>query len=124
MGCNPTVHHWMALPKRPIQTSGRAVSAGGTGKTIAEMQTASTFLEAAWDFVGETANGTEDIRWINEGKDYPQQAGTSSIALRVVGSRPLAGGRVARQGAGAIRSADRECDVVLERGRGQGSCFR
>jgi hypothetical protein len=31
-----------------------------------------TFLEAGWDFVGETDNGTEDIRWIEEGKDYPR----------------------------------------------------
>jgi hypothetical protein len=35
------------------------------------MQTAKTFLDAGWDFVGETANGTEDIWWILEGKDYP-----------------------------------------------------
>jgi hypothetical protein len=55
-----------------IWTSGRATSAGGTGKTTAEMQTAATFLNAGWDFVGETANGTEDIWWILEGKDYPR----------------------------------------------------
>ena len=42
------------------------------GKTTAEMQTASTFLEANWDFVDETANGTEDIWWILEGQDYPR----------------------------------------------------
>ena len=54
-----------------IQTSGQTTSAGGTGKTTAEMQTAKTFLDAGWDFVGETANGTEDIWWIDEGKDYP-----------------------------------------------------
>jgi hypothetical protein len=36
------------------------------------MQTASTFLNAGWDFVGEMANGTEDIWWILEGKDYPK----------------------------------------------------
>jgi hypothetical protein len=42
------------------------------GKTTAEMQTASTFLEAGWDFVGETENGTDDIWWILEGKDYPR----------------------------------------------------
>ncbi len=54
------------------QTSGQAVSDGGTGKTTAEMQTASTFLNAGWDFVGETANGTEDFWWILEGKDYPR----------------------------------------------------
>jgi len=55
-----------------IQTSGQTTSAGGTGKTTAEMQTASTFLEAGWDFVGETANGTEDIWRILQGKDYPR----------------------------------------------------
>ena len=55
-----------------IDTSGQLTSAGGTGKTTAEMQTASTFLDAGWDFVGETANGTEDIWWILEGKDYPR----------------------------------------------------
>ena len=54
------------------QTSGKATSAGGTGKTTAQMQTAKTFLDAGWDFVGETANGTEDIWWILEGKDYPR----------------------------------------------------
>jgi hypothetical protein len=54
------------------QASGQATSAGGTGKTTAEMQTAKTFLDAGWDFVGETTNGTEDIWWIDEGKDYPR----------------------------------------------------
>jgi hypothetical protein len=33
---------------------------------------AKTFLDAGWDFVGETANETEDIWWILEGKDYPR----------------------------------------------------
>ena len=54
------------------QTSGQGTSDGGTGKTTAEMQTAKTFLDSGWDFVGEKANGTEDIWWINEGKDYPR----------------------------------------------------
>jgi hypothetical protein len=54
------------------QTSGQTTSAGGTGKTTAEMQVASAFLDAGWDFVGETANGTEDIWWILEGQDYPR----------------------------------------------------
>jgi hypothetical protein len=55
-----------------IETSGQTSSAGGTGKTTAEMQTASTFLEAGWDFVDETANGTEDIWSICEGTNYPR----------------------------------------------------
>ena len=42
------------------------------GITTTEMQTASTFLEAGWDFIDETANGTEDIWWIDEGQDYPR----------------------------------------------------
>ena len=53
-------------------TSGQAFSAGGTGKTTVEMQTANTFLDAGWDFVDEMANGTEDIWWIEEGQDYPR----------------------------------------------------
>ncbi len=36
------------------------------------MQPAETLLEAGWDFVVEKANGTEDIWWILEGKDYPR----------------------------------------------------
>jgi thioredoxin 1 len=55
-----------------IQTSGQVLSAGGEGRTTVQMQTARTFLEAGWDFVGETDNGTEDIWWIEEGKDYPR----------------------------------------------------
>jgi len=26
----------------------------------------------SWDFVDETANGTDDIWWILEGQDYPR----------------------------------------------------
>ena len=56
------------------QTSGQTTSYGGTGKTTVEMQRARTFLDASWDFVGETINGTEDIWWIDEGKGYPRLA--------------------------------------------------
>ncbi|MEN6425743.1 MAG: GLUG motif-containing protein [Phycisphaerales bacterium] len=54
-----------------IGGSGQTTSDGGTGKTGAPMQTARTFLEAGWDFLGETENGTEDTWWILEGRDYP-----------------------------------------------------
>jgi len=54
------------------QASGQITSSDGIGRTTAEMQTASTFLDVGWDFVDETANGTEDIWWIDEGKDYPR----------------------------------------------------
>jgi hypothetical protein len=55
-----------------IQTSGQVASDGGTGRTTVQMQTARTFTDAGWDFVGETANGTADVWWIEEGKDYPR----------------------------------------------------
>ena len=55
-----------------IGTSGQGMSAGGTGKTVAEMQIAETFLGAGWDFVGETTIGTEDVWAICEGVDYPR----------------------------------------------------
>ena len=52
------------------QTSSRAESDGGTGLTTAEMQDINTFLEADWDLVGETANGTCDY-WMEQEGDYP-----------------------------------------------------
>jgi len=55
-----------------IITSNRPTSNGGIGKTTADMQTVSTFLDAGWDFVNETANGNDDIWWILEGQDYPR----------------------------------------------------
>jgi hypothetical protein len=55
-----------------IETSGQFTSSAGIGKTAAEMQTSVTFLEAGWDFVDETDNGTEDVWWIDEGNDYPR----------------------------------------------------
>ena len=54
-----------------VQTSGQTTSFGGIGKTSAEMQMIATFLDAGWDFVGEAKNGTADVWWIEEGKDYP-----------------------------------------------------
>jgi hypothetical protein len=38
------------------------------------MRMVKTFLDAGWDFVGETENGKEDIWWILEGQDYPRLA--------------------------------------------------
>jgi hypothetical protein len=43
------------------QTSGMSTSVGGTGKTTAQMKTIGTFTAAGWDFVGESANGTNDF---------------------------------------------------------------
>jgi hypothetical protein len=45
----------------------------GTPLTTEQMQTKSTFLGAGWDFVGETANGYEDIwRMCVDGVNYPK----------------------------------------------------
>ncbi len=55
-----------------VETSGIGVSDFGQGKTTLEMQTARMFLDAGWDFVGETENGTEEIWRIDEGYDYPR----------------------------------------------------
>ncbi len=57
-----------------IQTSGKIPNndQNGTGKRTTEMKTKSTFTNAGWDFVGETANGKKDIWSITEGQEYPK----------------------------------------------------
>jgi hypothetical protein len=40
--------------------------------TIAQMQDIDTYLDAGWDFVGETDNGREDIWTICQGQDSPR----------------------------------------------------
>jgi len=57
-----------------VETSGQPSSDGGTGLTTAEMQTASTFLDAGWDFVDETENGPNDVWKMWDGYDYPRLA--------------------------------------------------
>ena len=54
------------------EVSGQKNSAGGKGLRTADMQRAQTYLDAGWDFLGEEANGEEDIWWIDEGQDYPR----------------------------------------------------
>ncbi|MBN2181668.1 MAG: SUMF1/EgtB/PvdO family nonheme iron enzyme [Sedimentisphaerales bacterium] len=44
------------------------------GRTTDEMQTADTFLDAGWDFIGETINGPNDVWKIWDGYDYPRLA--------------------------------------------------
>ena len=53
-----------------IQTSGQDTSAGGTGKTTAEMQDPNTFMSAGWDFVGQP-DGPSDIWAEPIGGGYP-----------------------------------------------------
>jgi len=65
-GCVTETSFW------DIETSGQSTSDGGAGKTTAQMQMIHTFTNVGWDFANETANGTEDIWWIDEGQDYPR----------------------------------------------------
>ena len=62
------------------ETSGQTNGTGGTGETAVtdvtgkptdQMHMKNTFVNAGWDFKGETANGTGDIWTICEGKTYP-----------------------------------------------------
>jgi hypothetical protein len=54
------------------ETTGQAHNRGGTGLTTAEMWDVDTYLEAGWDFIGETENGVEDIWWMEDGAGYPR----------------------------------------------------
>jgi hypothetical protein len=54
------------------QTSDQSWSHGGTGKMTWQMQDANTFVSAGWDFVGETANGTDNIWKLFMPPSYPQ----------------------------------------------------
>jgi hypothetical protein len=53
------------------ETSGIETSAGGNGKTTAEMQNINTFLIAGWDFKDEETNGTSQIWQMQAGGGYP-----------------------------------------------------
>jgi rhodanese-related sulfurtransferase len=55
-----------------IETSSRTISDGGEGKTTAEMMDPNTFISAGWNFVSGIDNGTDNIWWILEGRDYPR----------------------------------------------------
>ena len=54
-----------------METTGRSASAGGTGLATSQMGARSSFVQAGWDFVEESANGVEDIWRLREGTGYP-----------------------------------------------------
>ena len=57
-----------------IETSGRATSAGGTGKTTVEMKSIATFSGVGWDIVTVANPGirNESYAWnIVDGQTYP-----------------------------------------------------
>ena len=55
------------------QASGQSTSGGGTGKTTAEMKDRNTYINAGWDFMNETGNGSDDLWGINylDNNGYP-----------------------------------------------------
>lgn len=61
------------------ETSGQAASAGGTGKTTAQMKTLSTFTDAGWDFATKWNMRTEQ----NDGYPYPRCAFIPSLVFPV-----------------------------------------
>ncbi len=68
-----------------VERSGKTTSAAGTGRTTAAMKTRSNYLNAGWDFAGETANGPDDF-WNmdgvnNEGYPYLSWQPYDPIAL-------------------------------------------
>ncbi len=82
------------------QTSGQTTSDGGTGKTTAEMQTASTFLDAGlpagagWDFVniwGIGENQTYPYLRKYSAADINQDASVNFLDLAVLSENWLAG---------------------------------
>lgn len=72
------------------ETSGRNLSAGGTGKATAEMQTLSTFTDAGWDF--SVPDG--EWRMTADGMHYPRLAWESLRESYVVLPREVGNGGV------------------------------
>jgi len=61
-----------------VNTSGQLESAGGEGRTTAEMQMKSTFTDAGWDFVEKHTSGT--WRLCEDGTSYPRLQWQSLVA--------------------------------------------
>ncbi len=51
------------------EVSGQSTSAGGTGKTTSEMKSHSIYVDAGWDYMDETVNGSDNYWGINETGD-------------------------------------------------------
>lgn len=63
---------WDSTVNPDMNGIGNRTDANVVGQTTANMHLMSTFTNAGWDFVGETANGTDDIWKIDDGNDYPK----------------------------------------------------
>jgi len=55
-----------------VETSQVLDNTAGVGLTTVEMQGTDTYLNAGWDFVGESANGTAETWQMSEVNDYPR----------------------------------------------------
>jgi len=55
-----------------METTGLNFSANGEGLATRLMQQRTTYIDAGWDFIDETDNGTDEIWWILEGQDHPR----------------------------------------------------
>ncbi len=80
-----------------IETTG-TTEGHGTGLTTEQMTTQSTFTDAGWDFVGETANGTDDV-WFMDG--YPRFATQDPMYTKI----PDISGMVLEQARATLESA-------------------
>jgi hypothetical protein len=54
------------------QQSAMNQSHGGAGLSTIQMHDIDTYLNALWDFEGESVNGTDDLWWIDDGRDTPR----------------------------------------------------
>lgn len=55
-----------------VEVSGLSESAGGSGRTTSDMQDMQTYMDAYWDFPGETRNGSDSVWSYPLGADYPK----------------------------------------------------
>ena len=69
-----TACFWDSQINGTLPGIGNATDPNVIGESTANMKTQSTFTNAGWDFVAETANGTEDIWDICEHTNYPKLA--------------------------------------------------
>jgi len=63
-----------------IEATGCAISAGGEGKIASQMYSLTTYLNAGWDFVAESKNGTLDMWYLPGPRDYPRLTWESLLA--------------------------------------------
>ncbi|HIJ71667.1 MAG TPA: DNRLRE domain-containing protein [Planctomycetes bacterium] len=76
-----TACFWDSEANPSLPGIGNGTDPDVTAKTTAQMQAESTYTSAGWDFLGETANGTEDIWAGLEGVGYPEFVWQGPLAV-------------------------------------------